>query len=99
MICKLSNRVGAAPVGDVDDLACIDVDEQRNVVVAAFRRRFVDCRAPERGEIHPSQCRLDVVLDDAPQARVVLADQPRGGGHRHVRDQRHGERFEQQCEP
>jgi hypothetical protein len=48
--------------GDVDDLPGVNVDKQRNVVVAALGRGLVDGDAPQVGKIHPRHGRLDVVL-------------------------------------
>ena len=99
VIGELTNRIGVAAIGDEDDAAPIDVDEDGDVVVAAFCGGLVDARrGADAGEIHARDGRADVVEDDAPQSRVVLADETGRGGDRHVRDERHGERLEQQRE-
>jgi hypothetical protein len=41
---------------DVDDLPGVDVDEQRNVVLAALSRGLVDGDAPQVGECSPTAC-------------------------------------------
>ena len=85
-------------VGDVDDLAPRHVNEQADVVVAAPRRSLVGGDAP-----HPRQIQLlhrppDVVFDDAPQARVVLAEPLGRIGDRHRLGQRQHIGLEQQRE-
>jgi hypothetical protein len=64
--------------------------------VPAFRGRLVDAHAAHGGEIHLVDGCFDIVMHDAPELRVVLTEDTRCGGDRHVHDQRHGERFEQQ---
>ena len=64
----------------------------------AFCSGFVDADATQVREVHAVHRGLDVVLDDSPQPCVVLADEARDGRHRHVRDERHGQRLEQQRE-
>ena len=90
--------VGVLAVGDVDDAALIDVDEQGDVVVAAAGGGLVDRHAAQLGKVHAGDGGIDVVVDDAPQAGVVLAEEAGDGGDRHVGDERHGERLEQQGE-
>ena len=91
-------RRSRAAFGDKHGLARIDVDEQRNVVVAAFCRGLVDANTVDLGEIHVRDGLLNIVPDNAPDARVVFIEQVGCGPHGHVCDQRHGERFEQQRE-
>lgn len=89
------NRCSRAALGDKDGLARIDVDEQGNVVVTASCRGLVDANTTELGEIHARDGLLNIVPDNTPDARVVFIEQVGCGPHGHVRDQRHGERFEQ----
>src|SRR5208283_2479512 len=84
MISEPRNRLGVIAFGDVDDLPGVDVDEQRNVVLAALGRGFVDGDASHVGEIHARHGRLDIVLDDTPQSRVVLSDEAGGSSNRHT---------------
>ena len=67
VIGELANRICLAAVGDVDDLAPVDVDEQRDVVVPAFGGCLIDADAPQVREIEASQSCFDVVNYDAPE--------------------------------
>ena len=98
MIRKLPNRVGIAAIGDVHDTATVDVDEQGYIVMAALGGRLVDADALEVREIRALQGFLDVMKDDAPHPRIMLADKARNCRDRHVPDKRHGVSFKQQCE-
>jgi hypothetical protein len=86
------------PSADVDDLSGVDVDEPRNVVLAALGRGLVDGDAPQVGEVHARHGRLDIVLDDTPQSRVVLADEAGCSSDRHGLDERHDECLKQERE-
>ena len=66
--------------------------------MATFCSGFVDANATEVREVHAFHRSLDVVLHDPPEPRVVLADEAGNGCDRHVRDERHGKRLEQQRE-
>ena len=66
--------------------------------MATFCCGFIDADPTQAGKIETRQRSLDVVNDDAPEPRVVLADEAGDGSDRHVCDERHGERFEQQRE-
>ena len=85
-------------VGDVDHLAPRHVDEQADVVVAAPRRSLVGGDAPHLRQIKLLHRPPDVMFDDAPQARVGLAEQPRRIGDRHCLGQRQHEGLKQQRE-
>src|SRR5262249_25378614 len=98
MLCKPSNSLRIIPFGDVDNLPGVDVDEQRNIVLAALGRRLIDGNAPQVREVHARHSRLNVVLDEAPQTRVMLPDQARHSSDRHVLDEGHDKRFEQKRE-
>ena len=76
-IREFLHRRRVLAVGDVDDLAPRHVDEQADVVVAAPRRSLVGGDAPHLRQIKLLHRPPDVMFDDAPQARVVLAEQPR----------------------
>ena len=52
----------SAAVGDEDDAALVDVDEQRDVVVAALGGGLVDATRLHVGEIEPRQRGFDVVM-------------------------------------
>ena len=66
-------------------------------VVLKTRLRH-DANAAQICEIETRQRSLDVVDDDAPKPCVVFADEAGDGSDRHVRDERHGQRLEQQRE-
>ena len=90
--------VGAAALGDEQHAALVDVDEQRDVVVAALGGGLVDGDALHVGVVGTLAGLLDPVVQDAPHPGVVLAHEAGCGGDRHRRHQRHGERLEQQRE-
>src|SRR5215468_4122103 len=98
MLGKPSNSLRIIPFGDVDNLPGVDVDEQRNIVLAALGRRLIDGNAPQVREVHARHSCLNVVLDEAPQALVMLPDQARHSSDRHVLDEGHDKRFEQKRE-
>ena len=98
-IREFLHRRRVLAVGDVDHLAPRHVDEQADVVVAAPRRSLVGGDAPHLRQIKLLHRPPDVMFDDAPQARVVLAEQPRRIGDRHCLGQRQHEGLKQQLKP
>jgi hypothetical protein len=97
VIHEPSNSLCIIAFGDVDDLPGVDVDEQRNIVLAALGH-LIDGDAPQVSKVHVCHGRLDVVLNDTPQTRVVLPDQAGDWSDRYVRDEGHVERLEQKRE-
>jgi hypothetical protein len=61
--------------------ADIHVHEQRDVVVAAPRGRFIHAQARDSGPVHLRSRFVHMVMENPPDPTVVLADQP---GHRLV---------------
>ena len=96
MIGELGDGVGILAIGDEDDPAAIDIDEQENLGMAKFRGGFVDADTMQAGKIKSRQRRFNGVSDGAPEPRVVLAAEAGDGGDRHVCDERHGECLKQQ---
>ncbi len=97
-IREFLHRSGVLAVGHVDDFAPRHVDEQADVVVAAPRRGFVGGDPPQLRQVQPLHRAPNVVLDDAPQPRIVLA-QPLGRvGDRHRLGQRQHIGLKQQRE-
>ncbi len=97
-IREFLHRRRVLAVGDVDDLAPRHIDEQADVVVAAPRRSLVGGDAPHLRQIQLLHRPPDIVFDDAPQARVMLVEQPRRIGDRHRLGQRQHEGLKQQRE-
>ncbi len=90
--------IGAAPLGDEQHAALVDIDEQRDVVVTALGGGFVDGDALHVGVVGALTGLLDPVVQDTPHPGVVLTNEARCGSDRHRRHQRHGQRLEQQRE-
>src|SRR5271156_6730253 len=78
--------------------ALVDIDEQRDVVVAAPRGGLIDGDVGHLRGVHSRPRLIDVVVNDAPQPGVVLADDAGHRGHRHGRNHGHDQRLEQQGE-
>ena len=98
-IREFLHRRGVLAVGCVDDFAPRHVDEQADIVVAAPRRGFVGGDAPHLRQIQRLHRAPNVMLDDPPQARVVLAKPLGRIGDRHRLGQRQHVGLEQQREP
>jgi len=90
---------GVAAGRDEDRGAPVDVGEQADVVLAAPEARLVNAQAPHPRQILALAGLIDVVMHDAPQPGVVLADQRTDRGDRHLLGERHHERLEQQRKP
>jgi hypothetical protein len=90
--------IGVAAVGHEQHATLIDVDEQRDVVVAASGGCFVNGDALDGREVGTSASGLDPMVDDAPQPGVVLLHEACRGSDRHGGDERHDEGLEQQRE-
>ena len=90
--------IGAASLGDEQHAALVDIDEQRDVVVAAPGGGLVDGDALHVGVVGSLTGLLHPVVEDTPHPGVVLTNEAGCGSDRHRRHQRHGQRFEQQRE-
>jgi hypothetical protein len=90
---------GVAAGGGEHDPRLVEVGEHRDVVLAAPKARLVDGDPRDQREVLTGERLIDVVVHHAPQAGVVLADQLADGGDRHLGDQGHDQRLEQQREP
>src|SRR5271165_5633946 len=89
---------GVLAFGGEQHPGLVDIDEQREVVVAAPGGGLVDGDPGHAGGIDPRPRLLDIVVNHAPQPRVVLAHNPRHCLDRHGRDHGHHQRLEQQSE-
>ncbi len=98
VLCERGDRAGVAAFGGEQHSRLVDVDEQRDIVVAAPRGGFVDGDPRDAGGVGARPRLIDVVMDHAPQFGVVLADDPGDGLDRHGRDHGHHHRLEQQGE-
>ena len=98
MICKLTDSIGVATVGDEHDAPVVDVGDEGYVVLAALGRGLVDGDAPDASEIHTRYGGSHVVEDDAPHALIRDLEKAGGDSDRHVHGERHGKALEQQGE-
>ena len=83
------DRAGVAAFGGEQHPGLIDIDEQRDIVVASPRGGFVDGDPRDASGVGARPRLIDVVMDHAPQSCVVLADDPGDGLDRHGRDHGH----------
>jgi len=90
------DRAGILALGDEQNAAADEIDEQADIVVATPRSRLVERQTGDVGMIGAVASRLDVVVDDPPQPGVPLVDHPRDNGHRHRLHHGHDKRLEQQ---
>ena len=93
------NGGGVPPGGGEHAAMLIKVGEQRDVALAAAEARVVNTDALNPRESLARQGFVDVVMDDPPDPRVMLADQGGDRPDRHLLAERHRQRFEQQREP
>ena len=102
MGCKVlgecGDRAGVAAFGGEQHPGLLDIDEQRDIVVASPRGGFVDGDPRDASGIGARPRLIDVVMDQAPQFCVVLADDPGDGLDGHGRDHGHHHGLEQQGE-
>jgi hypothetical protein len=93
-------RDGVGPLArrGVEYAGLIDIDAQRDVVVAAPGRGLVEGDPLHAGGIHGLPRFVHIMMDDVPYPGVVLADQPRNRVDRHGGDHCHQRRLEQQSE-
>jgi hypothetical protein len=80
-------------------LGGVQVDEQAHVVLAAAGRGLIDPDPGDLGHRHFGPGLLDMVVQQAPQLGVVLADQLGDGLDRHLGQQCHEQCLKQQREP
>ena len=92
------DRAGILALGDEQNAAADEIDEQAHIVVATPQGRLVKGDAGDLGMIGAGPSRRDVVVDDPPQPGVPLVDHPRDNGHRHRLHHGHDQRLEQQRE-
>ena len=90
------DRAGILALGDEQDAATNEIDEQAHKVVATPGCRLIEGDAGDVGVIGALASRRDVVVDDPPQPGVPLVDHPRDNGHRHRLHHGHDQRLEQQ---
>jgi hypothetical protein len=72
IVGELSHDAGIAPVGGIEHAAPVDIDEQRDAVVAAARGGLVDGDALDASIVGALTRLLTPVVEDAPQPCVVL---------------------------
>jgi hypothetical protein len=90
------DRAGMLALGDEQNAAANQIDEQAHIVVATPRGRLINGDAGDLGMIDAVARRLDVVVDDPPQSGVPLVDHARDNGHRHRLHHGHDQGLEQQ---
>ena len=88
-----------AALGHVHRAALVQVGEHRHVVLPALGAGLIDPGPLNTREVLRLDRLIDVVVHDPPDALVFLADQRRDRRDRHLLDQRHHQRLEQQREP
>ncbi|OIQ72678.1 hypothetical protein GALL_456950 [mine drainage metagenome] len=77
----------------------VQIHEQRHVVLPPPGGGLVHRDGLHRAHVHPLAGLLHVVVHQAPEPRIVLADDPGHRLHGHLPHQRHEQGFEQQREP
>ncbi len=95
---ELKHRALIALLGDVDGTTLVQVGEDRHVVLPAPAACLIDPHAHKAREILFLHRLIDVVMEHAPELRVVLADHLGDGLDRHLFDERHHQRLEEQRE-
>ena len=83
IIGKGRDGLGVLAFGREHDAGLVDIDKQRDVVVAAPGGGLVDRHPRDSREIGARPGTLDVMVNDAPQPGVMLADQSGHGVDRH----------------
>src|SRR5438128_7177055 len=74
------DRAGILALGDEQNAATNEIDEQADIVVATPGCRLIKGDAGDLAVIGALASRLDVVVDDPPQPGVPLVDHPRDNG-------------------
>ena len=92
------DRGAVLAVGREQDPALVEIGEQRDIVMAPAGRGFVEGDALDLGVIGGVSRLLDIVVNDPPQARVVLSNHPGHRPHRHGAGHGDDEGLEQQRE-
>lgn len=90
--------LGIPALGGEQHPGLIDIDKQRDVVVAAPGRRLIDGDPGHIGGVVPRPRLVDIVVQHTPQPCVVFTHHPGHGPDRHGRNQGHEQRLEQQGE-
>ena len=93
-----SNGAGILALGGEQHTGLVNIDEQRDVVVAAPGGGLIDGDPGHRRSVGPRPRLIHIVMQHAPQPCVVLAHHLRRGPNRHGRDHGHQERLKQQSE-
>src|SRR3954453_11633459 len=96
IVGKGGDRGGILGVGHEQHLRAIQIDEQRDIVVAAACGGLVEGHPADAAVIGTGAGRIDRVVDDPPQPGIVLANHAGGGGNRHGGDQVHDMGLKQQ---
>ena len=89
------NGAGILAGSDEQDFALLEIDEQRNVVLAAAGSGLIDTDLSDRGMVGLAARRIHVMVDDTPNEGVVFTDQGRGTANGHGLDQLEDEGLEQ----
>ena len=89
---------GILALGGEQHAGLVDIDEQRDVVVAAPGGGLIDGDPGHRRGVGPRPRLVHIVMQHAPQPCVVLAHHPRHGPDRHGGDHGHQQCLEQQGE-
>ncbi len=96
IIGKRGDGCGIAAFGDVNDAGLVDIDEQRDIIVAAPGCGFINRDAGDVGGIDARAGFFDIMVDYPPQPGVVFAHQAFGGFDRHGGDHGHDQCLEQE---
>jgi hypothetical protein len=94
IIGERGDGVGVPALGGEQHPRPVDIDEQRDVVVAAL----VDGDPDDVRGVDPRSPLRDIVIDHPPQSGVMLAHHSGHGPDRHGGDHAHEQRLEQQGE-
>ena len=97
-IREFLHRSGVLALGYVDDLAADHINEQADMIVAAPRRSFIRRDLPQLGQVLFLDRLPYIVVENAPQPRIVLAHPLGDVGYRHRLGQRQHIGFKQQRE-
>jgi len=96
---KLLHGALIAALGHVHRAALVQIGEHRHVILPALGAGLVDPRPLDPRQILGLDRLIHVVMHHAPDPHVGLPDERAHCRHRHLLDQRHHQRLEQQREP
>ena len=88
-----------ATLADIHRATVVQIGKHRHVVLPALGARLIDPRPLKPREVLRLDRLADVVVHHPPDPHVRLADQHAHRRDRHLLDQRHHQRLEQQREP